>query len=160
MLETVLIARDRFLKPGGAMYPSHAAIYLAPCSSPILPEHLDEFKARTSHFNMFVEDMKTNYGLEYGSLSSCYADETKFAILQNMICGDLGDFQLQGQAAPLLELDLLQVSLDRVRRLGTETLRCSLRVDKDCLIEGLCGFFEVDFRGSLQNPTSELVTLS
>ena len=30
MLDTVLHARDRFLKPGGALYPSHARLYMAP----------------------------------------------------------------------------------------------------------------------------------
>ena len=30
MLDTVLHARDRFLKPGGALYPSQARLYLAP----------------------------------------------------------------------------------------------------------------------------------
>ena len=29
MLDSVLVARDRFLKPGGALYPSHARLYLA-----------------------------------------------------------------------------------------------------------------------------------
>jgi hypothetical protein len=30
MLDSVLVARDKWLKPGGAMYPSHAAMYMAP----------------------------------------------------------------------------------------------------------------------------------
>ena len=29
MLDSVLVARDRFLKPGGSLYPSHARLYLA-----------------------------------------------------------------------------------------------------------------------------------
>lgn len=29
MLDSVLIARDKFLKPGGALYPSHARMYFA-----------------------------------------------------------------------------------------------------------------------------------
>lgn len=35
MLDSVLVARDRFLKPGGALYPSHARMYLAPIRSNI-----------------------------------------------------------------------------------------------------------------------------
>lgn len=31
MLDSVLIARDKFLKPGGEMFPESAAIYVAPC---------------------------------------------------------------------------------------------------------------------------------
>ena len=33
MLDSVLVARDRFLKPGGALYPSHARMFLAPIRS-------------------------------------------------------------------------------------------------------------------------------
>ncbi|ETN66844.1 protein arginine n-methyltransferase [Anopheles darlingi] len=34
MLDSVLVARDRFLKPNGLMFPDTATIYLAPCSVP------------------------------------------------------------------------------------------------------------------------------
>ena len=30
MLDSVIWARDKFLKPGGALYPSHARMYIAP----------------------------------------------------------------------------------------------------------------------------------
>lgn len=36
MLDSVLIARDRFLKPGGFLFPDRAIIYLSPCSLPSL----------------------------------------------------------------------------------------------------------------------------
>lgn len=29
MLDSVLVARDEYVKPGGALYPSHARLYLA-----------------------------------------------------------------------------------------------------------------------------------
>ncbi len=33
MLDSVLLARDKFLKPGGALYPSHARMFMAPIRS-------------------------------------------------------------------------------------------------------------------------------
>ncbi|XP_065833893.1 protein arginine N-methyltransferase 2-like [Oscarella lobularis] len=33
MIETVIYARDRYLKPDGVMWPSHANLYLVPCSA-------------------------------------------------------------------------------------------------------------------------------
>ena len=33
MLDSVLVARDRFLAPGGSLFPSHARLYLAPMRS-------------------------------------------------------------------------------------------------------------------------------
>lgn len=32
MLDSVIAARDKFLKPGGKMFPESAVIYVAPCS--------------------------------------------------------------------------------------------------------------------------------
>ncbi len=46
MLDSVLVARNRFLKPGGAMYPSHARLYLAPIRSNNAHQRLAEFQAR------------------------------------------------------------------------------------------------------------------
>lgn len=40
MLDSVLLARDRFLKPGGHMFPDRAILYVAPCS---LPSHFDDW---------------------------------------------------------------------------------------------------------------------
>lgn len=38
MLDSVLLARDRFLKPGGLLFPDRAILYCSPCS---LPTHFD-----------------------------------------------------------------------------------------------------------------------
>lgn len=38
MLDSVLLARDRFLKPGGLLFPDRAVIYVSPCS---LSSHFD-----------------------------------------------------------------------------------------------------------------------
>ena len=32
--DSVLVARDKFLRPGGALYPSHCHLYIAPCRTP------------------------------------------------------------------------------------------------------------------------------
>lgn len=36
MLDSVLLARDKFLKPTGSMFPQNASIYVAPCAVPSL----------------------------------------------------------------------------------------------------------------------------
>ncbi len=43
MLDSVLLARDRFLKPGGAMYPSHARMFLAPVHSQAQAQRVQDF---------------------------------------------------------------------------------------------------------------------
>lgn len=41
MLDSVILARDRFLKPGGSMFPDRAIIYCNPCS---LPTHFENWE--------------------------------------------------------------------------------------------------------------------
>ena len=43
MLDSVLVARDRFLKPGGALYPSHARLYIAGARSHASGQRRGEF---------------------------------------------------------------------------------------------------------------------
>ncbi|MCJ1422141.1 hypothetical protein MMC29_000020 [Sticta canariensis] len=45
MLDSVLFARDKFLVPGGAMYPSHARLYLAPIRTGSTQQRLNDFQA-------------------------------------------------------------------------------------------------------------------
>lgn len=46
MLDSVLVARDKFLKPGGAMYPSHARMYMVPIRTHMSEQKLNEFEVR------------------------------------------------------------------------------------------------------------------
>ena len=47
MLDSVLVARDKFLKPGGAMYPSHANMYMVAIQSHQSQQKLNEFHVST-----------------------------------------------------------------------------------------------------------------
>lgn len=44
MLDSVLYARDKFLRPGGALYPSHARLYLAPMRTNATQQRLNDFQ--------------------------------------------------------------------------------------------------------------------
>ncbi len=46
MLDSVLVARNKFLKPGGALYPSHARLYFAPIRSGQTQQRLADFQVR------------------------------------------------------------------------------------------------------------------
>lgn len=46
MLDSVLFARDKYLVPGGAMYPSHARLYLAPIRTNSTQQRLSDFQVR------------------------------------------------------------------------------------------------------------------
>ncbi len=61
MLDSVLVARDRFLKPGGAMYPSHANMYLAPIQSHQAQQRMAEFHGSMEGWADFLRDMRSFY---------------------------------------------------------------------------------------------------
>jgi hypothetical protein len=45
MLDPVINARQRWLKPGGACYPSHASLYMAPLQSSLYQPRLHEYES-------------------------------------------------------------------------------------------------------------------
>jgi hypothetical protein len=61
MLDSVIVARDRFLAPGGALYPSHAAIYVAPIRSSLANQRTGEFQGSMEGWAEFLQEMKHYY---------------------------------------------------------------------------------------------------
>jgi len=160
MLDTVLLARDRFLKPGGALYPSHATVYLAPCSHSCFRDRWQQYVDEHWTWQNFLHTMRTRYSLDYSSLTARHEAEASEQHLQSWDWATLNATHMHGAAAPFLRLDLLQVPLERVRQLHREVFNCSISMSTGGLVGGLCGFFDVEFRGSPESPTAEVVTLS
>ena len=44
MLDSVIVARDAWLKPGGAMFPSHAIVRMAPLCSALYASRVAEYE--------------------------------------------------------------------------------------------------------------------
>ena len=95
MLRSVISARDRFLAPGGRMYPSHAAMYLAPLTDPEADEG----------FNFWNGD---HYGLDLSVLRPIARREA-FANATNAI---ISPHHLLAEPATLISLDLATVAAD------------------------------------------------
>ncbi|CAK1551492.1 unnamed protein product [Leptosia nina] len=61
MLDSVVFARDKFLKEDGEMFPQNAVIYVAPCSVPNLYEKWEEFHGVTmSTFSKHLRSDKSH----------------------------------------------------------------------------------------------------
>ena len=61
MLDSVLSARDRYLKPGGAMYPSHATMYVAASFDFMMDRRMQEFEQAKENWLTFQSDLKAKY---------------------------------------------------------------------------------------------------
>ncbi|CAE8616029.1 unnamed protein product, partial [Polarella glacialis] len=83
MLDTVLLARDRFLKPGGALYPSHATLYLAPCSHGCFSQRWQQYVDEHWAWRTFLDEMHAEYRLDYGVLADRHESEASERHLQS-----------------------------------------------------------------------------
>ncbi|GFR40027.1 hypothetical protein Agub_g562 [Astrephomene gubernaculifera] len=158
MLDSVLVARDRFLAPGGALYPSHAAIYLAPIRSNLVNQRTSEFQNSMEGWAEFLQEMRHYYQVNLDCLSDPYRSEQKDYYLHTSQWTDTHPQQLLGPATPFIKYDLHTLTLEELKApLKAEFL---LHMTDGGPVDALCGFFDVWFRGSQQAPTDNEVRLT
>jgi histone-arginine methyltransferase CARM1 len=146
MMETFIIARDRFLKPAGAtvkpnqMFPSTGSIYIAPFSDVgLLADAIGKID--------FWEN-KQFYGVD---LSSLYEAAAVGQVSQAVI-GAVDPKSLL--AAPSLqEFDFTKVTVEGMREF---TIPLSFTATATGLMHGIAGWFDVIFMGS--ELTKQLTT--
>jgi len=160
MLDSVLVARDRFLKPGGSMFPSHATLYLAPIGQlKALKDKQTTWEGEKNHWATFAGDMKNWYETDFSCVEAEFMQEQRKYYLQTGAFVNLTPKHLCGPGRPLLEMDLLTITVDQLQN-PTEPLRCSMRIAKDGPVEGFTGYFDTPFKGSAENPVEQEVTLT
>merc|ERR1711972_1242344 len=141
MLDSVLIARDKWLKPGGAMFPSHATLYLGPLGPmKALQDKWQLWEREEQHWGTFTSDMKNWYETDFSSVHDEFKSEQRKYYLQTSAFANITPKQLIGPAKPLMELDLLTTSVEELQA-PARPLICTMRIVKDAVLEGFCGFF-------------------
>merc|ERR1719253_2015828 len=159
MLDSVLVARDKFLKPGGAMFPSHTTLYLAPVGQvPALKSKQQQFENEQHHFATFASDMTQFYETDFSCVRDEFLAEQRKYYLQTGSFVNLAPKYLAGPGKPILEFDLLTMSLTDIQKPVEQ--KCTLRIVRDGPVEGFTGYFDAFFRGSPENPAEVETTLS
>lgn len=158
MLDSVLVARDRFLKPGGSLFPSHARMFLAPMQTPISHQRLAEFQGSMEGWADFIRDMRHYYGVDLDCLSDEFRAEQREYYAATSAWADIHPSQLLGQAACFKKYDLLTLSLEELQKPLQADFKMS--INEGGAISGFLGFFDVAFRGSPENPVDFEVVLS
>jgi protein arginine N-methyltransferase 1 len=64
MFDSVIWARDRWLKPTGVMYPSHARMWMAPIRTGIVDQKLGDYQSAMGDWHNFVDETKAFYGVD------------------------------------------------------------------------------------------------
>ncbi|VAH98228.1 unnamed protein product [Triticum turgidum subsp. durum] len=158
MFDSVICARDRWLNPGGVMYPSHARMWLAPIRSGLGDKKMEDFEIAMNDWNHFVEDTQAYYGVNMNALTKAYRAEHEKFYLKSSIWNNLHPNQLIGQPAVVKEMDCLTATVEEIREVRAQV---TLPINQDrTRLAALAGWFDVHFRGSKQNPAVEEVELN
>ncbi|XP_059176808.1 uncharacterized protein LOC131956406 [Physella acuta] len=125
MLDSVIVARDRFLAPGGILAPSHATLYFAPVDL-------------SEHFQERAEEWSNIYGFDFSPVASrINMDEVSKPLVQ---C--LSPSVLRADPQEVLALNLQTVTLQDVAEFS-KLLQFPLKHDSK--IFGFAAWFDVDF---------------
>ena len=155
MLDSVLHARDKFLKSDGAIYPSVARMYLAPCRF-MEYEGEEDYLKEIQKWNEFVADARHFYRVNFAGLSNCFEQEAKEHFFGTSQSVELGPHELLGPAVCIKEIDLLTASLDDVKSVSkdlTFDISPENSDSEDLSLTMFVGWFSVHFDGSPYNPS-------
>ena len=141
MVETVLYARDHWLKPGGITWPSRAQLHLVPCTAQKL-------------FADYIAVWDDHYGFDF----SPFKEEAREEFLQRPI----HDYELKSKDCLSDSAVLLDVNLQSllVEDLSTMSGKFSFKVTKSGMFCGMCSWFSVTFGGVPVITSEGFVVLS
>ncbi len=125
LLGPLLVARDRWLKPGGRMLPARVSVWLAPVDN----QELDEDMA-------FWRDWP--YDLDLSPVAERSVEDLATSLLQEVL-----EDEVLAEPQLVWDFDMLEFPAEKAAQplLGEVTFR----MDKDCSINALAAWFSADF---------------
>ena len=144
MVESVLYARDKWLKKdGGALYPSHARLLLAPLAAGAFTERrVDEILAHMDSFDELLPQLEDATGIDLAPLRETYYAEHLDDVFRRAWIGPVPEEDvLQESAVALLDFDVATAE-------AGDLLTWSRTVDfEDAAVDvdGLVAWFDVRF---------------
>ncbi|KAJ9105948.1 hypothetical protein QFC19_003282 [Naganishia cerealis] len=129
MVESYLLARDLFLKPGGSLSPSAGSLYFAPFSDESL---FLETEAKASFFN------QTLFGTDFTAL----AELSKQEAFEQPIVGLINPATI---VAPEICPQIFDFYTLTVEQLQEFTIDLDWYMPKTCLVHGIASWFDLNF---------------
>lgn len=158
MFDSVICARDRWLKPTGVMYPSHARMWLAPIRSGLGDHKMSDYEGSMDDWQYFVKNTKNHYGVDMSVLTKPFSEEQKKYYLQTSLWNNLHPNQVIGTPAVVKEIDCLTVTVEEIL-VVTANVSSSI-IKEETRLCGFSGWFDVHFRGSKENPAEQEIELT
>ncbi|CAM9556658.1 unnamed protein product [Discosporangium mesarthrocarpum] len=160
MLDSVVVARDKWLKPDGIMFPSHARMVMALVDDQEEKDARgDELESSLVGWQDLVEEAKVHYGIDMKPLTPAYAKECEEYYSLNSAWRDLKPEQVLSPPAVIKEMDLHTCTLEDTAGVQTTKLEWQvLHPHKQG--NAVAGWFDVSFRGRDEAPLGFPVNLS
>lgn len=158
MFDSVICARDRWLKPTGVMYPSHARIWIAPIRTGLVDHKMGDYHSAMDDWHNFVDETTTYYGVDMSVLTKPFAEEQRKYYLQTSMWNNLQPHQVIGTAAVIKEIDCLTATVADIKEVRSKfDLSITMENAKLC---GFGGWFDVHFRGRIEDPAEQEIELT
>mmetsp|Transcript_11453 Transcript_11453/g.20223 ORF Transcript_11453/g.20223 Transcript_11453/m.20223 type:complete len:379 (-) Transcript_11453:647-1783(-) len=158
MLDSVLVARDKFLKPGGALYPSHANMFMVPMRTSTSRNRAHDLSGSLEGWTDFLQDMRSYYQVDMECLNGDFEKEQNDYFLHTSQWTDVHPQQMLGSPVCFKRFDLHKLTLEELK--GALQEKFSMEVADGGPVDAFCGYFDVLFKGSEQNPAENDVKLS
>ena len=159
MLDSVIRARDRWLKPGGCMFPSHTTMYVSAISfEDDRSAKMREYGESMREWEKFQSEMSNLYNIDMKPLSEPFKKEQKDYYVYSSLWTELGIEHVIGQPVPIKQLDLHTCTLKDAENVPTTPFE--IKVPFPVKVSGFAGWFTANFNGSVENPAKKRVTLS
>ena len=152
MLDSVIRARDMFLKPkSGILLPSHATMLIAPIMNAY--DHsviVKEYKEGMVEWNDYLNNLKKQYGVDMSILTEDYDKEQRDYYLKSSHYVQLEDDVILAPPAVVKTLDLAVCTLEDAKGVGGTAFSFDIESSEggegDDEINGFAGWFTVDFQ--------------
>lgn len=159
MLDSVIRARDKWMKPGGSMFPSHATMYLAAISYEEDRESkINEYNSSMREWSKFSNEMKQYYNIDMSALDQPYKKEQADYYIYSSLWTELRIEHVVGQPVVIKQMDLNKCTLAEAECVRETAF--NINIPFPVSISGYAGWFTVNFNGSVENPATKRVILS
>mmetsp|Transcript_42905 Transcript_42905/g.79670 ORF Transcript_42905/g.79670 Transcript_42905/m.79670 type:complete len:504 (+) Transcript_42905:75-1586(+) len=149
MLDSVLLARDRWLKEDGFLFPSHATLFTAPISGDETLQSRDYcFEGEKEMWHSFSSSMQGRYSINYNCMQRPFERERFKYLWQSGADVKLVAEQLHARGKPIMHIDLKEVQVGSLKD-PKEPCTCTWEINRDGKVQGFCGYFEVEFKDGL-----------
>ncbi|CAM9649795.1 unnamed protein product [Chrysoparadoxa australica] len=159
MLDSVVRARDRWLKPDGLMFPSKTTIYWG-----LISDEEERLRQQGEYINAmqdwfkFKDETKRFYQVDMGCLEDIYEKEQKEWYIHSCLWTELHPGQVVSQPLSVMALDMHTCTMEDVQGM-TET-PFSFAVDSTEKVSAFAGWFTADFDGREGSPFPNPITLT